>query len=162
MLLTKNLSCCSIHTDEGVRPGGGDWPGLQHSPDPSMCVLCCCIIYRRQYGNLNMFLVVYACVGQEGYVLRRSADRGESLSWHGFLLKIAWYPQKCGQFIMVEALRFWFLCSFLVDPRLHLSLESPISSCPMTSSSQSQWQCIRSFLHFRSLTSCVSDLQMPV
>lgn len=97
MLLTKNLSCCSIHTDEGVRPGGGDWPGQQHSPDTSVCVLCCCFIYGRQYGNLNMFLVVYACVGQEGYVLRRSADRGESLSWLGFLLKMAWYSQKYGR-----------------------------------------------------------------
>lgn len=79
MLLTKNLSCCSIDTDEGVRPGGGDWPGLKYSSDTSVCVLCCCIMCCRQDGNLNMSLVVYACVGQEGYVLRRSADTGEGL-----------------------------------------------------------------------------------
>lgn len=60
-----------------------------------MCVLCCYIIYCHQYGNLIMFLVAYACVGQEGYVLRRPTVIDEGLSWLGFLLKIAWYSQRC-------------------------------------------------------------------
>lgn len=89
----------------GVNKGEGEggWPGPQHSSGTLMCALCCYIIYCHQYGNLNMYLVGCACVGQEGYVLRRSADIGEGLSWLGFLLKIAWYR---GMDFMVEGLRF--------------------------------------------------------
>lgn len=70
------------------RLAAGDWPGPQHFPDTLMCVLCCYIIYCHQYGNLNMSLIGCACVGLEGYVLRRLADIGEGLPWLGILLKI--------------------------------------------------------------------------